>query len=41
METSIWVMLLMVIIMLSTGCTKSLFRQKVGSVIANGADTKV
>ncbi|MGK0305403.1 MAG: hypothetical protein ACI8UG_001151 [Gammaproteobacteria bacterium] len=41
METSIWVMLLMVIIMLSTGCTKSLFRQMVGSVIANGADTKV
>jgi hypothetical protein len=41
METSIFVMLLMVIIMLSTFFTKSHFRQKVGSAIANGADTEV
>ncbi|MFT4810196.1 MAG: hypothetical protein ACI9LX_003559 [Paraglaciecola sp.] len=41
METSIFVMLLMVIIMLPTFFTKSHFRQMVGSAIANGADTEV
>jgi hypothetical protein len=41
MKTSIFVMVLMAIIMLSTGCTKSHFRQMAGSAIANGADTEV
>jgi hypothetical protein len=41
MKTSIFVMVLMAIIMLSIGCTKSHFRQMAASAIANGADTEV
>jgi hypothetical protein len=41
MKLSVNIMLLVAIVTLSAGCTKSNMRQMVGSAVADGADTQV
>ena len=41
MKLSVNIMLLVAVVTLSAGCTKSNMRQMVGSAVADGADTQV